>query len=206
MATVRSALLSGRPPLNGNSAPPAARASIRSARPARAAAGPRAGRRKAALARSGCPGASSTTGSCGRLHFVGGGERRRSVRPSSESWPSVGVQILHALGDDMDDAGLVLQLAGHRDEARADDDRAQPLERLRPDDDVGDARLVLERHEDDALGGARALAHQHEARRPSRARRSSMRSSASERKIPRAASRARMNATGCAFSDSDSRR
>ena len=62
----------------------------------------------------------------------------------------------------MDDAGLVLQLAGRGDEARADDDRAQALERLRPDDEIGDARLVLQRHEDHALGGAGALAHQHQ--------------------------------------------
>ena len=72
-------------------------------------------------------------------------------------------QILHALDDEVDDAGLVLQLAGRGDEARADDDRAQALEGLRPNDEIGDARLVLQRHEDHPLGGAGALAHQHQA-------------------------------------------
>ena len=37
------------------------------------------------------------------------------------------------------------------------------LERFRPDDDVGDVGLVLERHEDDALRRSRPLPHQHEA-------------------------------------------
>ena len=62
----------------------------------------------------------------------------------------------------MDDAGFALQLAGRDDEARADDDRAQTLEGLRPDDEIGDARLVLQRHEDHALRGAGPLAHQHQ--------------------------------------------
>ncbi len=62
----------------------------------------------------------------------------------------------------MDDAGFVLQLAGRDDEAGADDDRAQTLEGLRPDDEIGDSRLVLQRHEDHPLRRARPLAHQHQ--------------------------------------------
>ena len=63
----------------------------------------------------------------------------------------------------MDDPGLGLQVARHRQEARADHDRPQPLEHLWPDDDVGDARLVLQRHEDDARRRPRPLTHEHEA-------------------------------------------
>ena len=39
-----------------------------------------------------------------------------------------------------------------RDQAGAEHDRAEALEDLRPDDDVGDVGLVLQRHEDDAAG------------------------------------------------------
>jgi len=62
----------------------------------------------------------------------------------------------------MNDPLLALQLAGHRDKARAEHDCAQTFEDFRPDNDIGDARLVLQRHEDDARGGAWPLAHQHE--------------------------------------------
>ncbi len=50
-----------------------------------------------------------------------------------------------------------------RDIARAQHDRPEALERLRPDDDVGDRGLVLDGHEDDALRGARPLADGDEA-------------------------------------------
>ena len=82
---------------------------------------------------------------------------------------------------------------------------AQALERLRPDDDIGDARLVLERHEDDALGGAGALAHQHQARdgdalaAPDRGKRVGAQDAA------RGEARAHERG-GWAFSDSDRRR
>ena len=62
------------------------------------------------------------------------------------------------VGDDVDDAALVLHPAGDGDEAGAEHDRPEALEHLRPDDDVGDVGLVLDRHEDDAARRARPLA------------------------------------------------
>ena len=67
------------------------------------------------------------------------------------------------LGDEMQDAVLFLHLAADDDEAGAHHHLAVFLQRGRPDDDVGDPGLVLDRHEDDALGGARPLAHQDDA-------------------------------------------
>src|ERR1700760_2544295 len=72
-------------------------------------------------------------------------------------------QVLHAFSDDMDDALLALQLAGHSDKTGAEHDRAQTFENLRPYNDVGDSGLILQRHEDDAARGTRSLTHEHEA-------------------------------------------
>ncbi len=47
--------------------------------------------------------------------------------------------------------------------ARADHQGAQALVDFRPDDDVGDAALIFERHEDDAARRAWTLAHQHQS-------------------------------------------
>ena len=94
--------------------------------------------------------------------FVGWGERVQHGAALAEQ-AEHRRQILHAFGDDVDDAGFVLQLAADGDKTGADDNGAQALERLGPDNDIGDADLVFEGHEDDAFGGARTLAHQHEA-------------------------------------------
>ena len=51
----------------------------------------------------------------------------------------------------------------HGEEARGHDDAPVGRENLGPDDDIGDASLVFERHEDDALRRSRPLAHQNEA-------------------------------------------
>ena len=72
-------------------------------------------------------------------------------------------EIVEPFGDDMDDALLVLQLTGDADQPRAEHDRAKGLECLRPDDGVGDAGLVFQRHEDDAVGAARPLADEDDA-------------------------------------------
>src|SRR5215467_8167957 len=64
--------------------------------------------------------------------------------------------------NDVDDTLLVLQFAGHADEARAEYNRAKDLEGAQPHDRIGDAGLVLERHEN-RLGVARSLTHQHKA-------------------------------------------
>ena len=50
-------------------------------------------------------------------------------------------QIVEPCRDHMDDAGFLLQLSGHGDIARSQDDRAKTFERVRPDDDVGDRRF-----------------------------------------------------------------
>ena len=60
---------------------------------------------------------------------------------------------------------MALDAAPDPDEPGAHHHPAVLLQHLRPDDDIGDAGLVLDGHEDDALGGARALAHQHHAAR-----------------------------------------
>src|SRR5262252_3830441 len=68
-------------------------------------------------------------------------------------------EILKLCRDAVDDSGFLLQLSAHGDIARAHDDGTKALERLRPDDDVGDRGLVLDGHEDDAIGRARLLAN-----------------------------------------------
>ena len=73
------------------------------------------------------------------------------------------IQIFQMIGNDMDDDSFPLQLAGHPDQSRAHDYLAISLERLRPDDNVGDGRFVLQRDEDDATGGARALPDQRDS-------------------------------------------
>jgi hypothetical protein len=63
----------------------------------------------------------------------------------------------------VNDAGFLLHLSGHGDIARTQNDRPEAFECLRPDDDVGDGRFVLDGHEDDAIGRARPLADGDEA-------------------------------------------
>ena len=72
-------------------------------------------------------------------------------------------QIFQMVCNDMDDDSFPLQLAGYPDQSRAHDYPAISLERLRPDDNVGDGRFVLQRDEDDAAGGARALPDQRDS-------------------------------------------
>jgi hypothetical protein len=72
-------------------------------------------------------------------------------------------QIVYAVGDHVDDVAFALHFAAHGDKAGAEHLRAELLEHFRPDDDVGDAGFVFERHENDAGGRARALTHEDEA-------------------------------------------
>jgi hypothetical protein len=71
-------------------------------------------------------------------------------------------QVLDLVGNDVNDAGRILQFAGHGDEPRAEDGGAEFFENRRPDDRIGAAGLVFQRRKDDAVGGARPLAHQHQ--------------------------------------------
>ena len=61
----------------------------------------------------------------------------------------------------MDDVRFRLQLAADANEFRAHDDRPEALEHPRPDNDVGDALLVLQRQED-RIALARPLPHQNQ--------------------------------------------
>ena len=63
----------------------------------------------------------------------------------------------------MDHLALALDAPAHRQHARGHDDAAVLLEDLRPDHEVGDAGLVLQRDEQHALGRAGPLADQHDA-------------------------------------------
>jgi hypothetical protein len=74
-------------------------------------------------------------------------------------------EIVKPLGDHMHDAALVLDAPLDRAKPRGQHLRAETLEHRRPDDDVGDVRLILQRHEDDAGRSVRALADKNEARR-----------------------------------------
>ena len=71
--------------------------------------------------------------------------------------------VLDFFGDNVNDAMFALQLTRQHDETGAQHDGAMALEYFRPDDGVGDAGLVLQRHEDHPLGAAGALTHQHQA-------------------------------------------
>src|SRR5258708_16195980 len=63
----------------------------------------------------------------------------------------------------MDDAFLALQAPPAIEQGGAERGPAEAFERRGPDDQIGDAGLVLDRDEDDAVGAARALPDQHEA-------------------------------------------
>src|SRR4051794_33390153 len=71
-------------------------------------------------------------------------------------------EIDEALGDDVDDEPLALQPAAALDEGRAENGAAEALEDRRPDDEIGDPGLVLDRHEDDAARRPRPLADEDE--------------------------------------------
>ena len=62
----------------------------------------------------------------------------------------------------MDDAFLALQAAAAIEEGRAKRGAAEAFERRGPDNQIGDAGLVLKRDKDNAVGAARALADQDE--------------------------------------------
>src|ERR1700745_1558140 len=72
-------------------------------------------------------------------------------------------EIDEGFREDMDHKARALQAPAHREKARGHDRESVPGEDLRPDDDIGDVGLVLERHEDDALGGSRHLPHENKA-------------------------------------------
>ena len=75
-------------------------------------------------------------------------------------------QIVRAVGEPLRDQmrdffGAALDIALDQDQARAHHLFAVFLHHLRPHHDIGDAGLVLQRHEHHAFGAARPLPHQH---------------------------------------------
>ena len=76
--------------------------------------------------------------------------------------------IDQAVGDDMDDQAFALEPAMDADQSGRQHDAPIAFEDSRPDDDIGHARLVLQRGEDNAAGRAGALAHQHHPRHAAR--------------------------------------
>ena len=65
----------------------------------------------------------------------------------------------------MDNVTFSLNLAVDREQSRAEHDAPLLLEQRRPDDDIDDPALVLERGEHDTLGGSRPLPNEHQSRR-----------------------------------------
>ena len=63
----------------------------------------------------------------------------------------------------MNDALFALQFAGAAQERGAERGAAEAFEDLRPDDQIGDPGLILDRDEHDTIGAARALTDQHNA-------------------------------------------
>ena len=70
--------------------------------------------------------------------------------------------VLDAVGDDVDDVAFLLDLTDDTDHRRRQDDAPELLVEALPDDDVGDAALVLDRDEGD-IAGAGPLADEDDA-------------------------------------------
>ena len=89
---------------------------------------------------------------------VGQGEWRVPLADARQLGREVGDPVDH----DMHHLTLALDPARHGDHAGGEDDAAMLLEDLLPDDEIGDAGLVLEGDEHDAPRRSRSLAHQHD--------------------------------------------
>ena len=74
--------------------------------------------------------------------------------------------ILEPTGNDVDDiaVGVALNDAVYRHQPRAHHNLALLLEYVGPDDQIGDASLILDGDEDDAFRAARPLPDQHQSR------------------------------------------
>ena len=94
----------------------------------------------------------------GPFDRIGAGERfnRRHVLGQAREQSR---EVMQLGGDHVDHAGLLLQLPGDGDVTCAQNGHSEPLECLRPDDDVGHCGLVFDCHEDDAVRRARSLAN-----------------------------------------------
>ena len=71
--------------------------------------------------------------------------------------------IVRSLGDYMRDATLRLHNAVNRHQSAAEDLRPILLKHARPNNDIGDAGFILQRHEDDAGSCTRTLTDKNEA-------------------------------------------
>ena len=72
-------------------------------------------------------------------------------------------QVVEALGDDVNDVALALDLAAHAHHRRAEHDAPVLLEQVGPDDEIGDVGLVLQRDEHHPLRRSGLLTKQHQA-------------------------------------------
>src|SRR5207302_738768 len=90
------------------------------------------------------------------------GGRERAVAGTVAQGTQTRRHIAQILGDDVDDALLALQAAAAIEKGGAERGAAKAFEDRRPDDQIGDPGLVLERDENDAVGAARALPDQDE--------------------------------------------
>src|SRR6185436_9397312 len=108
-----------------------------------------------------------------RISYAEGAPRARQPFARARSSVEVPALDLHegprerrrpyALGDEVNEPLLHLQLAGDAEQRGRADDRPELLEHALPHDDVDEPGLVLERHEHDARGGARLLPADHQA-------------------------------------------
>src|SRR6185437_8609626 len=72
-------------------------------------------------------------------------------------------EIFKSCGDHMNDARFLLQYSMHCDVARAQNNGPEALERLWPDNNIGNSGFILDGHEDDAICRSRPLPDGHEA-------------------------------------------
>ena len=138
--------------------------------------------------------------------FVGAG-REAIVSPASDSSPSIGVRSFMRSATTWITPDSLCNLPVTPTKRAPSTIGRRRSNTFGQTIDIGDAGLVLQRHEDDALGGAGPLAHQHEARDGHSSPPGD--GKASLRRISRRARSRRRNEAGCAFSESgggDSRR
>ena len=95
--------------------------------------------------------------------FIGIGERNRHQRISDAERQKPVAAINELSRNHMNDVLVPLDHAVDQHQPAAHDHLAVALKHFRPDHHIGNAGLVLERHEHHPLGGSRPLADQHKA-------------------------------------------
>ena len=85
--------------------------------------------------------------------------QRKSAIPLADAGEVVR-EIGQMVGDEVDHLAFALDLAAYRHHARGQHDTPLAFKQRRPDHQVGDTGLILDRDEHDALGGSRPLPDQ----------------------------------------------